>query len=96
MGENKGIILVGIIASMLFVAIGCAWLSLSAETLDEIAEHFGAKEFRLWSPPMADYEILGLEGNIAANIAVGVIFTLVVLGVTFAVGKYLRSSKTKA
>jgi len=96
MGENKSMIIIGIISSIIFVAVGCALLSLSAETLDEIAEHFGAEEFHLWSPPMPDYEILGLERNVVANIAVGVIFTLVVLGVTFAVGKYLRSSKTEA
>ncbi len=96
MGENRRMILVGTIASIIFVAIGSACLSLSAETLDEIAERFAAKEFHLWTPPMPDYEIPGLEGNIVANTAVGVIFTLVVLGVTFAVGKYLRSSKTKA
>jgi hypothetical protein len=96
MGENIRMILVGIIGSMIFVAIGCAWLSLSAEALDEIAEHFGANEFHIWIPPMPDYEIPGLEGNIVANIAVGAIFVLVVLVVTFAVGKCLKPSEKKA
>lgn len=96
MGKNRRMILVGIIVSIIFVGIGSAWLSLSAETLDEIAERLGAEEHRLWSPPMPDYEIPGLEGSIVVNIAVAVIFMLVVLGVTFAVGKYLRSLKMKA
>lgn len=93
MGGFTRMILAGTIVSLVFVAVGSAWLSFSAETLDEIAERLGATESPVWTPPIPDYEIPGLEGNVQANIAVGVAFTLVVLGVTFAVGRSLRSSR---
>jgi hypothetical protein len=93
MNKSKKLLIVGIIISALFVIIGCIWLSLSAETLDEVAELFGASEFTLWTPPIPDYEIPGLEGNLAANITIGILFTLLILGITFAVGKALKVEK---
>lgn len=93
MKEAKRMIIIGVIISSVFVTIGSAWLSPSAETLDEIAERFGATETPVWTPPIPDYEIPGLEGSIVANIAVGATFTLLVLGVVFVVGKALRSRR---
>lgn len=95
MTRDRRIILVGIAVSIIFVVAGCAWLSLSAERLDEIAEHFGAQESHIWPPPIPDYEIPGLEGNIVVNIALGIFFTLVVLGITLVVGKGLRARSKK-
>jgi hypothetical protein len=86
-------ILAGIIVSLIFVIVGTVWLSLSAETLDEIAERFGAVESAIWTPPLPDYEIPGLKGSIQANIAVGIVFTLAVLFITFGVGKALSLSR---
>ncbi len=93
MNGSKKLLIVGIIISAFFVIIGCVWLSLSAETLDEVAEHFGASESPVWTPPIPDYEIHGLEGNLAANITIGILFTSLILGVTFAVGKALKAKK---
>lgn len=93
MGGVTRMVLAGIIVSLVFVGVGAAWLSFSAETLDEIAERLGATESPVWIPPIPDYEIPGLEGNVQANTAVGIAFTIVVLGVTLAVGRALRSSR---
>lgn len=93
MNGSKKLIIAGIIISAFFVVIGCVWLSLSAETLDEVAEHFGASESPIWTPPIPDYEIPGLEGNLAANIFVGILFTLLILGVTLVAGKALKTKK---
>lgn len=93
--RDRRIILVGMVVSIIFVVAGCAWLSFSSEKLDEIAEHFGAQESPIWTPPIPDYEIPGLEGNIVVNIALGIFFTLVVLGVVLVVGKGLRAGSKK-
>lgn len=93
MNESKKLLTAGIIASAVFVVIGCVWLSLSVETLDQVAEQFGLSESPVWTPPLPDYEIPGLEGNVIANVLVGILFTLVVLGVTLAVGKALKWRK---
>lgn len=92
MVEDRRIILVGIVVSIIFVVAGCAWFSLASERLDAIAEHFGAQESPILTPPLRDYEIPGLEGNIVVNIALGILFTLVVLGVTLLVGKGLKAT----
>jgi hypothetical protein len=91
--RSKGIFALGITISLIFVAVGCIWLSSSTETLDIVAEHFGASQSPIWSPPMPDYQILGLEGNTIVNIVVGSISTLITLGVVLAVAKCLRLSK---
>lgn len=93
MNGSKKLATVGIIVSIIFVVIGCVSLSLSAETLDEVAEHFGASESTVLPSPIPDYEIPGLEGNVATNIFIGVVFTLLTLGVTFAAGKVLKQRK---
>lgn len=90
MNKNVRILAIGILISMIFVAVGCIWLSFSAETLDEIAEMFGASESPLWTPPFPDYELPGFEGNVAMNIVIGIVFTLMTLAVAFAVGKALK------
>jgi len=91
MRKDKSLILIGIIISVFFVIVGAVWLSQSAETLDEVAEHFGVGATSIWNPPIPDYEISGYEGNIPMNITVGIVFTLLVFGVTLVVGKGLRA-----
>lgn len=93
MSGTKKLLAAGITISIIFVVIGCVWLSLSIETLDEVAEHFGSSESPVWTPPIPDYEIPGLEGNVAANISIGIVFTLLTLGVAFAAGKALKAKK---
>jgi len=88
--ENKKILLIGIITSIIFVIVGCVWLSTSIETLDKIAEELGASEISIWNPPLPEYEVPGFEGNLAINIVIGVLFTLFTLLVTLGVGKALR------
>jgi len=91
----RTVLLTGMVVSIIFVIIGVFWLSYSMETLDHVAEGFGASDSPIWNPPIPNYEIHGLEGNLLSNTIVGVVFTLVTLAITFAVGKCLRSSKTK-
>lgn len=93
MSRNKQMIIIGIIVSLLFVTIGVALLSTSEETLDKIAEEHGSQEKQRWAPPFPDYEIPGLEGKTAINIIVGLVFALLTLCITFAVGKALKAKK---
>jgi hypothetical protein len=83
--------LLGIILSFVFVVVGAVWLSQSQETLDKVAEHFGATASPIWNPPIPDYEIPGFEGNPLMNVVTGTVFTLLVLAVAFIVGKSLKA-----
>jgi amino acid transporter len=86
---------VGIIISIIFVIIGCIWLSLSVETLDEIAENFGAKENPIWNPPIPDYELPGFEGNVLINTIIGIIFTILIFIAVYGIGNLLKSKRVK-
>lgn len=87
--SNKTLIAAFILLSALFVTIGVVWLSYSAETLYAVAQLFGVSERGMWNPPMPGYEMPGLEGHNLADIIIGLGFVLVILVVTFAVGKFL-------
>jgi amino acid transporter len=87
--------IIGIIISIIFVIIGCIWLSLSVETLDEIAENFGVKENPIWNPPLPDYELPGFEGNVLINTIIGIVFTIVVFIVTYSIGNLLKIKESK-
>ncbi|MEM3736799.1 MAG: hypothetical protein QXJ75_01730 [Candidatus Bathyarchaeia archaeon] len=93
MSEGRGMFIVGILASIIFVVTGCVWLSVSAETLDVVAEYFGAEDVALWTPPIPDYEIPGFEGVVTVNILLGIASTILVLAVTLGVGRVLRVKK---
>ena len=90
--KRKGMI-IGIIVSTIFVFVGVLFLSLSVETLDEVADELGASESSVLDPLLPDYGIPGLEENSAVNIIVGVGFTLFTLVVTFALGKALKARR---
>jgi len=89
MTQNKKMLIVGMVISIIFVVVGSMFLSLSAETLDEVAEKFGASELTLWNPPIPDYSITGLEESWGLNVAIGVVFSLLVFGVLYLLGKAL-------
>lgn len=95
MNGSKRLVIVSVIASLTFVVLGVAFLSLSAETLDELAEHFGSSESPNWNPLFPDYEIPGLEGNVIVNIILGGVFVLLTLGATFVIGKALKKAEKK-
>ncbi|MCP8305443.1 MAG: hypothetical protein H3Z50_08285 [archaeon] len=90
MDRDRRILMIGVITSIIFVTVGCLWLSSSAETLDEVAERFGAQDLPLWSAPLPDYEIPGLEGNALVDIVLGIGATLLILGLSFVMGKALK------
>jgi len=92
----KRMLVFGILFSMVFVAVGVFLLSNSAETLDQVAEQFGASTSPLWTPPIPEYEVPGFQGNLALNMAVGIVFTLLILAVTIGIGKGLLLLKRKA
>ncbi len=96
MAGGRRLLAFGLVLSIAFVMVGVLGFSNSVETLDQVAEHLGATESPVWSPPIPDYEIHGFEGNATANIAIGIVFTVVVLVSTYAVGKSLRSFKSRA
>ena len=96
MAGVKRMLAVGILFSIVFVAVGVIWLSNSAETLDQVAEQFGASTSPLWTPPIPEYEVPGFQGNLALDMAVGTAFTLFILTLTIAIGKCLLLLKRKA
>jgi uncharacterized membrane protein len=75
----------GFIVAAVFVAIGVVALGFANETLDVIAEMFGAPEWEIWFPPFPDYEIPGFEGNMITNFILGIGFTVLILVLTFGV-----------
>jgi amino acid transporter len=93
--KYRKLTIIGIIISIIFVIIGCIWLSLSVETLDEIAENFGVKENPIWNPPLPDYELPGFEGNVLINTIIGIVFTIVVFIVTYSIGNLLKIKESK-
>jgi hypothetical protein len=96
MAGVKRMLAVGILFSIVFVAVGVIWLSNSAETLDQVAEQFGASTSPLWTPPIPEYEVPGFQGNLALDMAVGIVSTLLILVLTVAIGKGLLLLKRKA
>lgn len=95
MAGIKRLLAVGILFSMVFVAVGVIWLSNSAETLDQVAEQFGASTSSLWTPPIPEYEVPGFQGNLALDMVVGIVFTLLILALTIGIGKGLLLLKRK-
>lgn len=83
MEQKHKLMLVGFVVAIVFVAIGVVWLGFANETLDVIAELFGAPEWELWIPPFPDYEIPGLEGVMLSNFLLGIAFVVLILGITF-------------
>lgn len=75
----------GFIVAVVFVTVGVIVLGFANETLDVIAELFGAPELELWFPPFPDYEIPGFEGNLISNFLVGIGFTVLILVLTFGI-----------
>jgi hypothetical protein len=96
MAGIKRLLAFGILFSMVFVAVGVIWLSNSAETLDQVAEQFGASTSSLWTPPIPEYEVPGFQGNLALDMVVGIVFTLLILALTIGIGKGLLLLKGKA
>ncbi|MBS7623556.1 hypothetical protein KEJ39_07790 [Candidatus Bathyarchaeota archaeon] len=89
MSRDSRLVLAGIIVSLISVIMGSVLLSQSAETLDKVAEHFDVEATSIWNPPIPDYEIPGYEGDVQANIAVGVASTFLVFAATLLVGRGL-------
>ncbi|MFX1491904.1 MAG: hypothetical protein ACFFBU_06565 [Promethearchaeota archaeon] len=83
MEQKTKIMLIGFLIAIVFVAIGVIWLGFANETLDVIANLFGAPEWELWIPPFPDYEIPGMEGVLLSNFLLGITFVGLILGITF-------------
>ncbi|MFX1565007.1 MAG: hypothetical protein ACFFCH_03350 [Promethearchaeota archaeon] len=83
MEQKYKLILGGFIVAVVFVVIGVLWLGFANETLDLIAELFGAPEWELWIPPFPDYEIPGLEGVMLSNFLLGIVFVAIICFITF-------------
>lgn len=82
--DRKYLLMIGGISiAVILVVIGVVWMGYANETLDVLAHMFGAPEWELWIPPFPDYEIPGLEGVMLSNFLLGLVFVLVILGVTF-------------
>jgi hypothetical protein len=95
MNASKLIMLMGIIVSLVAVLMGTIWLPQSHETLEKMAERLGIRESPLWSPPMPDYEITSSKGNSIARILPGFVAALLVLGLTFVIGKGIRKNSRR-
>jgi hypothetical protein len=85
MNDRSKLILTGFIVAIVFVGVGAVALGFANETLDVIAQLFGAPEWETWLPPLPDYEIPGFGGNPVATFLLGVAFTGIILVATFGV-----------
>jgi hypothetical protein len=79
------VVIAGLVVAFIFVGVGVVALGFANETLDVIASLLGAPEWEVWFPPLLDYEIPGLEGNIVASFLLGTGFTALVLALTFGI-----------
>lgn len=89
MDQKYTLMLAGVLIAIIFVAIGVVWLGFANETLDLIANLFGAPEWELWIPPFPDYEIPGLEGVLLSNFLLGIVFAVLILVITFGLMRLL-------
>ncbi len=96
MNRDRHLVLTGLLVIVISVLVGSIWLAQSTETLDEVAERFGAEESPIWNPPLPDYEAPGFEGNTVLNVLIGIAFGLVVFGVTMSIGRVLGTNKKVA
>lgn len=91
---RKRAVIIGLAVALIFVLVGVFFLSYSMETLDKQAEQLGAEEKSDYSAPFADYTIPGLDST-WGGLIIGVIGTLVLFLVSFAVAKLLKRKGMK-
>ena len=96
MNRDRNLVLARLLVIVIAVLVGSIWLARSTETLDKVAERFGAKESPIWNPPLPDYEAPGFEGNTVLNVLIGIVFGLVVFGVTMSIGRVLGAKRKVA
>jgi ABC-type phosphate transport system permease subunit len=86
-------IIIGLTVALIFVLIGVFFLSYAMETLDKQAEQLGSEEKPLFNPPLADYNIPGLDNELGA-LAVGISGTLLLFIVSLGVAVLLHKKKS--
>ena len=84
MKDKNKLMIGGLTVAVIFIAVSVVAFGFANETLDVIAEMFGAHEWETWFPPFFNYEVPGFEGNLIMNFLVGVGFTALILVLTFA------------
>ncbi len=94
LSKNQKTVIVGLVIALVFVLIGVLALSYSMETLDKQAEQLGAEAKPVYEAPFADYLIPGLD-DVTGGLIIGIIGTLMLFIVSFAVAKLLSKKKAK-
>jgi hypothetical protein len=74
--------------------IGAFFLSYALETLDVQADKLGAQEHPIYKPPLPDYIIPGLD-NPWATALLGIMSTLLIFAIAFALAKLLKKNKSQ-
>lgn len=90
--QIKNELAAGVFVAAVFVALGTFVFSESIETLDVKAEELGFEGFNLLPAPFPEYAVPGLEDPVV-NFLLGIVSVVLVLAVSFAVGKLLTSGK---
>ncbi|MFX1475855.1 MAG: hypothetical protein ACFFCO_10330 [Promethearchaeota archaeon] len=94
--QNKyKLIITGFVVAVIFIVVGVILLGFANETLDVIAELFGAPEWEVWLPPLPDYELPGFEGNLLTNFIIGIAFAALILVLTFFIGWLVTRRRAK-
>jgi|YelNatPaOPRAMG01_1025707.scaffolds.fasta_scaffold00100_26 putative effector of murein hydrolase LrgA (UPF0299 family) len=85
-------IVAGLALATVLVALGTFVFATSVETLDVQAEKLGLTGENLFPAPFPEYTIPGVE-NVWANLVLGVVSTVLVFAVTWAVANILRQRR---
>ena len=90
--SNKKTVIVGLIVALIFVILGVFCFSYALEMLDLKAGELGLTERPIYDPLFPDYSFPKLEGQ-WGDLLIGVIFTLLLFVVAFAVAKMLSKKR---
>ncbi|MEJ5292065.1 MAG: hypothetical protein WHS82_00535 [Candidatus Methanosuratincola sp.] len=91
--QLRSAVALGMFVAAVFVALGTFFFSESLETLDVKAEELGFEGFNLLPAPFPEYAVPGLEDPFVTFL-LGIASVVLVLAVSFAVGKLLGARQT--
>jgi cobalt/nickel transport system permease protein len=90
--SNKKTVIIGLATALIFVTLGVFCFSYALEMLDLKAGELGLAERPIYDPLFPDYSFPKLEGQ-WSELLIGVVFTLLLFMVAFAVAKMLSKKR---
>lgn len=88
-------ILYGLLIALTFVILGTFLLYESNETLDVVAERLGVVGNNILTAPFPEYSVPWFD-SVWASLALGMISTIAIFALTYAVGKLLLKVRAKS